>query len=142
VFDFIDYHRNVRAYGNLQFFQGFDVSSPLKAIFFIPLGLVFAIFAPFPWQLGSFMQIMAVPETIVFYILFPFTLRGVIFAFKKRFETSALMLGIIGAMLIFLSLIEGNSGTLFRHRLVVFYLVFIFTSIGLTLRKKHFNRAC
>jgi 4-amino-4-deoxy-L-arabinose transferase-like glycosyltransferase len=136
VFDFLDYHRGVRAYGNLQFFRNFDISNPLSALSFVPLGLIFAVFSPFPWQLGSAMQIMAVPETLIFYILFPCTLRGIAFALKKRFEESILILTIIGIMLIFLSLVEGNSGTLFRHRAVVFYLIFIFTAMGITLRKK------
>jgi hypothetical protein len=97
--------------------------------------LIYAVFAPFPWQIGSVMQIMAAPETIVFYILFPVTLRGIFFAYKKRFNQSILLLSIIGGILIFLALVEGNSGTLFRHRFVAFNLLFIFTAIGLSLRR-------
>ena len=136
IFDFLQYHRDVRAYGNLQFFKGANISSPFRVIFFAPLGLLYAIFAPFPWQLGNIMQIMAVPETILFYALFPSTVKGVIFAFKKRFGQSLLILSIVSFGLFFLALVEGNSGTLFRHRAVIFYLILIFTAVGMTLKNE------
>jgi len=136
IFEFLSYHRSVRAYGNLQFFKNLDISSFSRATSFAPLGIIYAIFAPFPWQLGSIMQIMAIPETIAFYILVPFTLKGIIFCYKKRFNQSILLLSIIFSLLIFLGLVEGNSGTLFRHRSIAFCLLFIFTAIGISLKKK------
>jgi len=137
ILDFFQYHRSVRAHGSLQFLKEINISNPVKAIFYAPLGLLYAIFAPFPWQLGSVMQIMAVPETIVFYALFPCTVKGVIFAYKKRFAQSILILSIILAMLSFLALVEGNSGTLFRHRAIVFYLILMFTAAGMTLKNEN-----
>jgi len=143
IFEFLGYHRSAGSYGNLRFFQNLNVSNLAMAVSFAPLGLIFAIFAPFPWQLGSAMQIMAAPETIIFYMLFPFTIKGVIFAFKKRFNGSGLILTVVGVILIFLGLVEGNAGTLFRHRAVAFYLLFIFTAIGMVLEKKSIvNRKC
>lgn len=132
VWEFLDYNRSVRAYGRLQFLQGADISSAGKAIVFIPLGLFFSIFSPFPWQVGSVMQLMAIPETIVFYMLVPFTLKGIVFAYRKRFNQSIWLLSIITGIFLFLALIEGNSGTLFRHRSVAFYIVFIFTAAGIS----------
>lgn len=135
IFEFLDYNRSVRAFGRLGFFQNADISSFGRAIAFMPLGLLYAVFAPFPWQLGSITQIIAAPETLLFYMLFPVTLKGVIFGYSKRFNQSLLLLSIIGSTLIFLGLIEGNSGTLFRHRFLAFNLLFIFTAIGLCLRR-------
>jgi len=135
IFEFFNYNRSVRAYGNLQFFSNVDISSLGKMLAFTPLGLLYVFFAPFPWQLGNVMQIMAVPETIIFYIMVPFTIRGIVFAYKKRFTQSAVLLFIITGMVLILALTEGNSGTLLRHRSIVFYLLFIFTSIGLSLKK-------
>ncbi len=135
--DFFQYHRSVRAYGNLQFLSKADISNPVKLIFFAPLGLLYAIFAPFPWQLGNVMQIMAVPETIIFYILLPCTIKGIIFGYKKRFEQSILILSIALVILFFLALVEGNSGTLFRHRSIAFYLMLIFTAVGITLKNEN-----
>ncbi|MDP8230790.1 MAG: glycosyltransferase family 39 protein [Candidatus Gorgyraea atricola] len=135
IFDFFNYHRSVRAYGNLQFFRNADISSFGRMLVFSPLGLLYVFFSPFPWQLGNIMQVMAVPETIIFYIMVPFTLKGIVFAYKKRFTQSAVLLFIIIGMVSVLALTEGNSGTLLRHRSIVFYLLFIFTGIGLSLKK-------
>ena len=136
IFEFLDYHRMARSFGRLQFLKNTDISNFGNAFVFAPLGLLYAVFAPFPWQLGSFMQVMAVPETLVFYILFPATLRGVVFVYKKRFNQSALLLFAVAGILIFLALVEGNSGTLFRHRFIAFNLLFIFTAIGLMLKRQ------
>lgn len=136
VFEFLGYHRSVRAAGRLQFLKNADISSAGKALGFVPLGLLYAIFAPFPWQLGSILQILAAPETVIFYLLIPFTLKGIIFSYKRRINQSLLLLSIISATLIFLALVESNSGTLFRHRFVAFNLLFIFTAVGLSLKKK------
>jgi hypothetical protein len=137
IFDFLDYHRSLRAFGRLSFLKGADISTLGKAFVFTPLGLLYAIFAPFPWQLGSITQILAAPETIVFYILIPFTIKGIVFAHRKRFNQSIMLLFIIVAILFFLALVEGNSGTLFRHRFTAFNFLFIFTAVGLSLRKKN-----
>lgn len=134
IFEFLDYHRMARSFGKLQFLKNTDISSFGNAFAFAPLGLLYAIFSPFPWQLGSFMQVMAAPETLIFYILFPATLKGVTFAYKKRFNQSMLVLSVIGGLLVFLALVEGNSGTLFRHRFIAFNLLFIFTAVGLSLK--------
>jgi len=144
IFEFIDYSRDVRAYGRLQFLKGFDISTLPRVLSFLPFGLFYAFFAPFPWQLGSAAQIMAVPETIVFYLLLPYTVIGIAFGYKRRFNQSLLLLSVITAVMLLLALLDSNSGTLFRHRSVVFYLLFIFTAIGISLKsnKRFFIRRC
>lgn len=136
VLEFLNFHRSVRAHGRLQFLKSVDISSIGKAIAFTPLGLLYALFAPFPWQLGSMMQIMAIPETILFYILVPFTIKGIVFAYRQRFNQNFLLFSIIFGFLLFLALVEGNTGTLFRHRLIAFYLLLMYASVGIFLKKK------
>ena len=139
MFEFLDYRRSGSAYGRLVFFKEADISSPGKAAVFAPFGFLYAFFAPFPWQLGSISQIIVVPETLLFYILFPFTLKGVIFAYRKRFNQSMLLLSIIIGIISFLAIAEGNVGTLFRHRSIPFYLLFIFTAAGISLKRSSRN---
>lgn len=136
IFEYLNYNRSVRAYGNLSYLEDFSISSPGKTIVFLPLGLIYALFAPFPWQVGSFMQIVAVPETLIFYFLFPFTLKGVVSAYKKNSSQILMILMIIAMIICFLAVIEGNSGTLFRHRSAAFVLLFMFTAFGISLKKK------
>ena len=139
LLEFLNFHRSVRAIGRLQFFKNADISSLGKLVGFAPLGLIYALFAPFPWNVGSTSQIMVIPETIIFYILFPFTLRGLVFSYKKRFNQGIFLIFIIVAIILFVSLVDSNAGTLYRHRSVAFYLLFIFTAVGLSLKRPSKN---
>ncbi len=139
IFDFIGFHHAVRAEGSLQFLAGFDISSPGRLLLYTPLGLLFVLFSPFPWQLGSVAQIMAFPETILYYFMLPVSVKGLIFAYKKRFNSSAMLFFVIVAIVAFLAVLEANSGTMFRHRSIAFYFLFVFTAVGLTLEKVKFG---
>lgn len=128
--DAIDYLRSVRAYGNLAILPNFDISSPTNMLLFLPIGLIYAWFSPFPWNVGSIFQIIAIPEMILFYLLFPKLVRGITFSWRQRKkQTSAIILFVI-LMSLILALIEGNAGTLFRHRSYILYFCFIFISVG------------
>src|SRR5262249_8189233 len=48
-----------------------DVSSPGKALLFLPYGLTMLLFAPFPWQLTSMRAAFALPEMMVWWMLIP-----------------------------------------------------------------------
>ena len=48
-----------------------DVSTSDGALKTIPIGLVYLIFAPFPWQLGSLRQSITLPEMMVWWASFP-----------------------------------------------------------------------
>jgi len=129
--DAINYLRSVRAYGNLAILPNFDISSPTNMLLFLPIGLIYAWFAPFPWNVGSISQIIGIPEMILFYFLFPKLVRGIAFSWREREkETSAIIFFII-VMSLILALIEGNAGTLFRHRSFILYFCFIFISVGI-----------
>ena len=139
LLEYLNFNRSVRAVGRLQFLKNADISSFGKLAGFVPLGLVYALFAPFPWNIGSTSQIMVIPETIIFYILFPFTLRGLVFSYKKRFNQGVFLIFIITAVILLVSMVDSNAGTLFRHRSVAFYLLFIFTAVGLSLKRPSKN---
>jgi hypothetical protein len=57
-------------------FEQVDISTPGKALVFLPRGLALFLLAPFPWTLGSIRQVLAVPETLFFYWLIPWIFRG------------------------------------------------------------------
>ena len=87
-------------YGNLQMVQmsrmdqarnaesGFgkdvDVQTTEGALTVIPLGLLYLLFAPFPWQLASLRQSIALPEMLVWWAAFPLLVLGWWFALKHR----------------------------------------------------------
>src|SRR5262249_48022066 len=61
-----------------------DVSTTQGAISTIPIGLIYLLFAPFPWQLASLRQSLTVPEMVVWWAAFPFLVLGIWFAVKHR----------------------------------------------------------
>lgn len=115
---------------NSGFASDVDVSTPGKALMFLPIGVAELLLGPFPWQLGSFRALLALPETLYWWILFPAMLRGMWWMFRKRFtETSPLLLFAV-TMTCAYSLMHGNVGSGFRQRAQIFIILFIFASLG------------
>ncbi|HXL80437.1 MAG TPA: glycosyltransferase family 39 protein [Pyrinomonadaceae bacterium] len=136
-------------YGNLQTLQrsridlarsaesGFgrdvDVSSTSGALATIPMGMLYLLFAPFPWQVASLRQSITLPEMVVWWASFPLLVLGLWFSVRYRLRMISPIL-IFTVMLTFAySVFQGNVGTAYRQRaqLLVFY--FIFVAVGFVL---------
>lgn len=127
--------RTYRATGRTAFLVDWDLTNPLVLALFVPAALSIAWLAPFPWQLGSASQIMAVPEMLLYYKLIPLMFSGYKFVIKNRVFEGTIMAVYIFIMLFILAFIEGNIGTLFRHRALVLPFMFILIGIGIDRRK-------
>lgn len=113
-----------------------DVSTSEGALSTIPLGLVYLLFAPFPWQIVSLRQSITLPEMVVWWASFPLLVLGFWFAIKYRLRSISPIL-IFTVMLTFAySIFQGNVGTAYRQRaqLLVFY--FIFVAVGFVLMQE------
>jgi hypothetical protein len=129
--------QNARSWGAKVSESGFgrdaDVSTTQGAIAFMPIGLVFVLFAPFPWQMTSFSQIITLPEMLIWWGTFPFLISGLIYSIRYKLRnTSPVLLFTVMLTLVY-SLIQNNVGTVYRQRsqLLIFYL--IFTAVGIVL---------
>jgi hypothetical protein len=112
-----------------------DVSTPGRALAYLPIGVSELLLGPFPWQFGSMRALFAAPETIYWWILFPSMIRGMIWAFRKRFaDTSPLVLFAV-IMTCAYSLVHGNVGSGFRQRAQIFIILFIFAAFGRVKRR-------
>src|ERR1043166_1108286 len=113
-----------------------DVSSTSGAISTIPLGLVYLLFAPFPWQITSLRQSITLPEMIIWWASFPLLVLGVWFAIKYRLRMISPVLIFTVMLTLAYSVFQGNVGTAYRQRaqLLVFY--FIFVAVGFVLMKE------
>ncbi len=117
---------------NSAFLENFNFTNPWNFSIFIPASLIVIMFAPFPWQLGSFLQIMAVPEMLIYYVLFPSMLFGAYFIMRYKMKEGGVILSYILIITAVLSLIEGNVGTLFRHRAMLWPFYMILIALGLS----------
>lgn len=123
--------RSYRAYGGSAFLRGWDFTSLPKFIIFAPLAFMIAWLAPFPWQMGSARQIISMPEMLLFYLLIPCMLYGARFIVKNKFKEGSLIIFYIMIISSILALVEGNVGTLFRHKSMILPLCFVLIAIGM-----------
>jgi 4-amino-4-deoxy-L-arabinose transferase-like glycosyltransferase len=112
-----------------------NVSTPLQGLQFLPVGLAFFLFSPFPWQIGTALSAMTLPEQVIWYALLPAVLMGGRYLLKHRYE-------VFGPTFVFLiittgvyALVEGNAGTAYRHRAQVLVFFLVMAAVGLALRK-------
>jgi 4-amino-4-deoxy-L-arabinose transferase-like glycosyltransferase len=107
-----------------------DVSTTSGALSTIPLGMIYLLFAPFPWQLASLRQSITMPEMIVWWASFPLLCVGLWFTLKHKMRQSLPILIFTMMLTLAYSVFQGNIGTAYRQRsqLLIFY--FIFVSVG------------
>ena len=117
-------------------FEQADISTPTKAIFFLPKGLLYFLMAPFPWMLGSIRQVLAVPETLFFYSLFLPMYRGIRHLIRHHLGSSLMALLITAGLTLGYALGEGNAGTAYRHRAQMLSFFLIFAAIGIEEKKR------
>ena len=113
-----------------------DVSTLAGALSLLPVGLTYFFFAPFPWQLGSIRQSLAIPETLFFYTLIPGIITGVLFLFRKRMADSIGVLLVTMTVTFGYAIGQGNVGTLYRHKAQVTGFYYAFAAIGMEQRKR------
>jgi hypothetical protein len=95
----------------------------LRTIAYLPQGLLYSLFAPWPWLGDRRQDLLTIPEMIVWYVCLAaaahtaWTHRS-----DRRLYVPALFAA--GTLLVF-ALVEGNWGTLFRHRSMVIPLVVV-----------------
>ena len=128
--------RRDMATGGSAFHGTVDISTPGKALAFLPIGIAYFLFSPFPWEITSVLKLFSLPEMILIYGLTPAIFRGIRFAIRERFRDSFQILLLTAFLTVSYSLGEGNVGTLYRHRAQVISMYLMFAAVGLELARK------
>jgi 4-amino-4-deoxy-L-arabinose transferase-like glycosyltransferase len=129
------FRRGMAASADSGFSADIDVSTPAGAIAFLPVGVAVLLLGPFPWQFTSLRAILAGPETIIWWFMFPSLLRGLRFAFRKRFTEISPLILFSFTLTSAYSLVHGNVGSGFRQRAQIFVFLFIFAAVGQYLKQ-------
>ena len=113
-----------------------DVGTAEGALSILPVGLVYLLFAPFPWQFNTLRQSITLPEMIVWWCAFPMLVLGLWYSLKYRLRNVAPIVIFTTMLTVAYSLFQGNVGTAYRQRsqLLVFY--FIFVAVGTIIMKE------
>ena len=117
--------------GQSGFGEEIDVSTPEGALSAIPVGLVYLLFAPFPWQISGLRQLLTVPETLVWYALMPALWRGLVHTVGSRFREALPILVFAGTLTMAYAIFQSNVGTAYRQRTQVAMFFFVFMGVGL-----------
>lgn len=110
-----------------------DVTTTSGALSAIPVGLIYLLFAPFPWQFLNVRQSITLPEMIMWWGVFPLFVLGIWFTIKYRFRQVLPILIFTGMLTLAYALVQGNIGTAYRQRsqLLIFYFIFVAVGVGL-----------
>lgn len=141
--------RNLETYGSLEVLQasrldqartaesGFgkdiDVSTTSGAIQALPIGLIYILLAPFPWQVSNFRQAVTLPEVLIWWALIPFLGSGIWYSIKYKFRQSLVVIIFTLLLTVSYAIFQGNVGTAYRMRAQMQIFYFIFVAVGLTI---------
>jgi hypothetical protein len=122
----IDQARKGLSYGGSAYGSDVDTTTLTGALTYFPEGLVRFLFAPFPWEIDSALQVMALPESLFFLFLSIQAARQVLAegSVRRVLVLLAFFFCIAGSY----ALASGNEGTAFRHRAQVFAFVVVLAS--------------
>jgi 4-amino-4-deoxy-L-arabinose transferase-like glycosyltransferase len=129
------YRQGMASTADSGFAADVDVSTPTGALLYLPVGIAHLLFAPFPWQITSFRALLASPETVFWWFLFPATLRGIMFAIKQAFGRTSALLIFAFTLIPAYSLVQGNVGSAFRQRAQILVFLFIFCALGIYVKR-------
>lgn len=107
-----------------------DVSNLKNAFAYLPRGIIYLLFAPFPWQAGSPRMMMAVPEMLLWYAFFPYFIIGIIYTVRRHFRKALVVFLFVTQLTCFYAVFLGNIGTAHRQRTQLFIFYAMFTAAG------------
>ena len=135
LWQYLGYMHKSRGQGaESAFLQGFDIKNLGTFLLYLPLGFLYAFLSPFPWQVGSAQQTFGVVEMGFFYFLLPSLYRGAKYLLRVHFRETCILIFYLPVMLAVMCVMEGNIGTLFRHRSYVLPFLILMIGTGKALR--------
>ena len=122
------------------FLSEVDISTRANALAFAPVGSAYFLTVPLPWQAGSLRQNAIIPETLLWILLYPLVLYGLLRTGRRHLQATILLVVFTASLSLFYGLYVGNIGTAYRMRTQVWLLWAVFAGIGWEswrLRAKH-----
>lgn len=129
-------YRQHTGFGGSQVGVSADVSTPVRALVFLPVGVAYFLLAPFPWQLTNFRQLLTLPEMLFLYSLILPMFRGILDLLKRRLSESLMVLMIAAGLTVGYALGQANVGTAYRYRAQVLPFYLIFAAAGVESRRQ------
>jgi hypothetical protein len=106
----------------------------------LPLGVLYTLFAPFPWTARTLEQFATIPEMLVWYLCLPAALVGTLVLLRRRDLRFAHGFAMTVGLVLVLSLIGANVGTLIRSRAMLIPYVLMLSGVGISLMLARYPR--
>jgi len=119
------------------YLQEASVATPEEALQYFPLGLLYFLTVPFPWQLGAFRQNVIIPENVFWLGLYPLMVVGFRRALKSNRQGTVFLLLMTVGMCVVYALLAANVGTAYRMRSQVWLLWAPFAAWGWEVWREH-----
>ena len=107
-----------------------DITDAPSALAYLPLGMIYFLFAPFPWMVRKLSQAITLPEMFVWWAATPLLVRGYWFALRKRLLEMLPLCAFTFGLTVVYAFLQTNVGTAHRQRTQIYIFFFIFISIG------------
>lgn len=106
-------------------------------LLFLPIGFVYVMLSPFPWQLigGTMRMKLSFPDTLLWWWMIPTIIYSLIYAIKNNFRAIQPLLFFLISNILVYSLLFGNTGVAFRQRLHVIAFALILFGYGKALKQ-------
>lgn len=131
----IDQARKGLAYGGSAYGKDVDTTTLSGAISYFPEGMARFLFAPFPWEIDSWLQVMAFPESLFILFLSIQAFRQVL-ADRANLRRLLVPLSFFFCIAGSYALASGNEGTAFRHRAQVVAFIVLLASAHQVRKKR------
>jgi len=137
--DRIQYHREKMgsSFNNQKsgYMGNVDITNPLILALFLPVGVAYFLFSPFPWQLTGVRPLMTLPEMVVWYWTIPFVWLAMRQALRDRTRKRLGLLLPVVIITLAYAVSSANVGAAYRHRSQVIVLFLVFASAGFVQRQ-------
>ncbi len=113
-----------------------DVSTADGAIETIPVGVLFLMLAPFPWQVANVRQAITLPDVLLWWAFLPVMISGLVYSLRHRLRRALPIIIFSVTLTLAYSIFQGNVGTAYRQRTQIQVFLFMFIAVGWTLFKE------
>jgi hypothetical protein len=106
----------------------------------LPIGILYTLFAPFPWAASTIEQAATIPEMLIWYACIVLAILGFVTLFRRRDFRYAHGVAVIIGLVFVLSLIGANVGTLLRSRAMLIPFVLLLAGVGIEIVLRRYPR--
>ena len=110
-----------------------DITTTAGALTALPVGFIYLMFSPFPWEATKLTQMLVIPETLIWWALIPLAFTGTMWVIRNKLSTALPVLVFSLMLTIGYTIFQGNVGMAYRQRTQIQVFLFMSVSVGISL---------